>query len=100
MRKKNKPAYKKTKPTNAPDMPILMDNPDFQIVTNTNKIRVSIAAYRIKNKVQFNFDAVSYHLEVSTPARGMSMNKPMFNVYNVFSILSKKASTTIQSKVK
>lgn len=71
-------------------MPMYMDSPGFPVVTAGNKIRVSVPAYRIKNKVQFNYDAVTCYLEVSAPEGGMSMDKPMLGVYNVFSILSKK----------
>ncbi|MDE5492544.1 hypothetical protein [Elizabethkingia meningoseptica] len=88
--KEYKPADKITKPTTAPDMPMYMDSPGFPVVTAGNKIRVSVPAYRIKNKVQFNYDAVTCYLEVSAPEGGMSMDKPMLGVYNVFSILSKK----------
>jgi hypothetical protein len=90
--KEYKPADKITKPTTAPDMPMYMDSPGFPVVTEGTKIRVSVPAYRIKNKVKFNFDAVTCYLEVSAPENGMSMDKPMLGVYNVFSILSKNLS--------
>lgn len=96
--KEYKPADKVTKPATAPDMPMFMDSPGFPVVTDANKIRVSVPAFRIKNKVQFNYDAVSCYLEVSAPAEGMSMDKPMLGVYNVFSVLSKNLSLPYKVK--
>lgn len=96
--KEHQPADNVTKPTTAPDMPMYMDSPGLPVVTQANKIRVSVPAYRIKNKVQFNYDVVTCYLEVSAPENGMSMDKPMLGVYNVFSVLSK--DLTLPYKVK
>lgn len=96
--KEHKSAEKIAKPATAPNMPMYMDSPGFPVVTDGSTIRVSVPAYRIKNKVQFNYDAVTCYLEVSAPAKGMSIEKPMLGVYNVFSILSK--NLTLPHKVK
>ncbi len=96
--KEYKAADKVTKPLTAPDMPMYMDSPGFPVVTDGHKIRVSVPAYRIKNKIQFNYDAVTCYLEVSAPESGMSMDKPMLGVYNVFSILSKNLSLPYKVK--
>ncbi|MFN7707911.1 MAG: hypothetical protein ACK5QE_04520 [Sphingobacteriia bacterium] len=85
--------HKKTdvvkKPGTAPDMPMYMDSPGFPVTTIENKIRVSVPIYRIRNQTHFSYDAVTCYLEVSAPDGGMSMEKPMLGVYNVFSVLSK-----------
>lgn len=94
--------YKKadpiTKPKTAPDMPMYMDSPGFPVVTQNNAIRVSVPAYRINNKVSFNYDAVACYLQVSAPEGGMSMDKPMLGVYNVYSVLSKNLSLPYKVK--
>lgn len=94
--------YKKAdvvrKPKTAPDMPMYMDSPGFPVVTNGNTISVSVPAYRVKNNVQFNYDAVTCYLEVSAPGGGMSMEKPMLGVYTVFSVLSKNLSLPYKVK--
>lgn len=87
--KEYKKAENVVKPKTAPEMPMYMDSPGFPVVTEGNTIRVTVPVYRIKNKVAFNYDAVSCYLEVSAPEGGMSMDKPMLGVYNVFTVLSK-----------
>ena len=52
----------------------------------------------MNNKVDFNYDAVSCYMQVSAPADGMSMDKPMLGVVNVYSVLSGKL--TLPYKVK
>lgn len=96
--KEYQPADNVTKPATAPDMPMYMDSPGYPVVTEGNQIRVSVSAYRIKNKVQFNYDAVTCYLQVSVPEGGMSMDKPMLGVYNVFSVLSENLSLPYQVK--
>jgi hypothetical protein len=96
--KEHKKADATRKPKTAPDMPMFMDSPGFPVATEGSTISVSVPAYRVSNKVQFNYDAVSYYLEVSAPAGGMSMDKPMLGVYNVFSVLSKDLSLPYKVK--
>jgi hypothetical protein len=81
-------------PTTAPRMPMYMDSPGFQVVTEGNAIRVAVPVYRINNQTSFKFDAVACYMEVSAPAGGHSpdMKMPMLGVYNVFSVLSKDLS--------
>ena len=96
--KEYKKADKITKPTTAPDMPMYMDSPGYQVVTQQSAIRVSVPTYRVNNKVDFNYDAVSCYMQVSAPSDGMSMDKPMLGVINVYSVLSGKL--TLPYKVK
>lgn len=96
--KEYKKADKITKPSTAPDMPMYMDSPGYQVVTQQNAIRVSVPTYRVNNKVAFSYDAVSCYMQVSAPQSGMSMDKPMLGVYNVYSVLSGKL--TLPYKVK
>ena len=96
--KEHKKADAVTKPATAPDMPMYMDSPGYPVTTLDNAIRVSVPAYRINNKVNFSYDAVTCYLEVSAPGKDMSMDKPMLGVYNVFSILSKNLSLPYKVK--
>ena len=81
-------------PTTAPKMPMYMDSPGFQVMTEGNAIRVAVPTYRINNQTSFNFDAVACYMEVSAPAEGhgAGMTMPMLGVYNVYSVLSKDLS--------
>lgn len=85
----------KLPPTN-PGMPMYMDSPGFQVTTNKNSIKVVIPDYRINNKTDFKFDAVSAYMQVNTETK----DKPMLGVYKVYSVLSKDLSLpyTVQSK--
>lgn len=96
--KEYKKADEVKKPKTAPDMPMYMDSPGFPVVTEGNTISVSVPAYRINNKVRFKYDAVTCYLEVSAPASGMAMDKPMLGVYKVFSVLSKDLSLPFSVK--
>lgn len=89
-----------TKPKTAPAMPMFMDSPGFPVVTNGHTITVSVPAYRINNKTDFKFDALTCYLEVNAPAGDMAMNMPMLGVYTVFGVLSKDLSVpyTVQHK--
>ena len=51
-------------PTN-PGMPMYMDSPGHPVVTKGNTIRVIIPAYRVNNKTQFSFDAVTAYMQVN-----------------------------------
>lgn len=70
-------------PTN-PGMPMYMDSPGYPVITKGNSIKVVVPAYRMSNKTQFNFDAVTCYLEVnaSNPAF------PLLGVYSVYSVAS------------
>ena len=76
-------------PTN-PGMPMYMDSPGFQIITENRKIRVVVPDFRIRNNLDFTYDAVSCFMEVNT-GDGDSHGggeMPMLGVYSVFSIAS------------
>ncbi len=70
-------------PTN-PGMPMYMDSPGYSVITKGNKIRVIIPAYRMNNKTDFNFDAVTAYMEVNTSNK----RYPLLGVYNVYSVAS------------
>ena len=73
----------KLPPTN-PGMPMYMDSPGFQVITQGNEIRIVIPDYRINNQTEFSFDAVTCFMEVNTEKEHL----PMLGVYEVFSIAS------------
>lgn len=73
----------KLPPTN-PGMPMYFDSPGFPVATAGNKIRVVVPAYRINDKTQFKFDAVSVFMKVNTSDETL----PMLGVYEVYSIAS------------
>ena len=70
-------------PTN-PGMPMYMDSPGYSVVVKGNKIRVIIPAYRMNNKTNFNFDAVTAYMEVNTS----NSSFPLLGVYAVYAIAS------------
>lgn len=70
-------------PTN-PGMPMYMDSPGHPIITKGNKIRVVIPAYRMNNKTNFNFDAVTAYMQVNAS----NPDYPMLGVYAVYSVAS------------
>ena len=70
-------------PTN-PKMPMYMDSPGFPVITKGNVIKVAIPAYRMNNKTQFKFDAVTAYMQVNTS----NSSYPMLGVYKVYSIAS------------
>jgi hypothetical protein len=96
--KEHMPTENVLKPKTAPDMPMYMDSPGFQVTTSGCAIRVSIPLFRINNNTNFKFDAVTCYLEVSAPEENMTNEKPMLGVYNVFSILSRNLSLPYKVK--
>ncbi|RZJ51992.1 MAG: hypothetical protein EOO44_13190 [Flavobacterium sp.] len=77
-------------PTN-PGMAMYMDSPGFNVVTKGNSIKVIVPDFRINNKSNFKFDAVSCYMEVSTGAGGSHEGegaKPMLGVYKVYTVAS------------
>jgi hypothetical protein len=73
----------KLPPTN-PGMPMFMDSPGFQVVTQGNTIRVIVPNYRMNNQIDFKFDAVTAYMQVNTSNKQM----PMLGVYKVYSVTS------------
>ena len=70
-------------PTN-PGMPMYMDSPGFNVITQGDKITVVIPSFRMNNQTSFNFDAVTAYMEVNTE----KPNYPMLGVYAVYSVAS------------
>ncbi len=85
----------KLPPTN-PGMLMYMDSPGFQVITNQTSIKVIIPDYRMNNKTDFKFDAVSAYMQVNTEIK----DKPMLGVYKVYSVLSKDLSLPYMVKSK
>ncbi len=81
-------------PPTAPDMPMYMDSPGFQVITKGNTIRVVIPSYRINNKTDFKFDAVACYMSVNTS----DMMMPMLGVMNVYSVASGKLTLPYRVK--
>lgn len=80
-------------PKTAPEMPMYMDSPGFNLVVKGNSIKVIVPDYRINNKTNFKFDALTCYMEVNTGEGGQHTEngtKPMLGVYNVYSIASGK----------
>lgn len=96
--KEHKKAEAVNKPKTAPDMPMYMDSPGFPVITEGKSIRVCVPVYRVNNKSNFNYDALTCFLEVSAPEGGMNMDKPMLGVYDVYSVLSKDLSLPFKVK--
>jgi len=97
--KEHKKAATVKKPKTAPAMPMYMDSPGFPVVAQGNSITVSVPAFRVNNKVSFNFDAVACYMQVSAPSTEMGeMDKPMLGVYTVYSVLSKNLSLPFKVK--
>ncbi len=84
-------------PKTAPNMPMYMDSPGFNIIAKGNSIKVVVPNYRINNKIDFKFDAVTCFMEVNTGdgktevgTHNESNEKPMLGVYKVYSVASGK----------
>lgn len=70
-------------PTN-PKMPMYMDSPGFQVITDGSFIRVVVPMYRMNNQADFNYDGVAAYMQVNTS----DSNLPMLGVYEVYSVAS------------
>jgi hypothetical protein len=72
-------------------MPMYMDSPGFNVTTKGNSIKVVVPDYRINNKTDFKFDAVTCFMEVNTgegDTHTVGGAKPMLGVYKVYSVAS------------
>jgi glutaredoxin len=88
-------------PKTNPGMPMYMDSPGFQVVTEGNAIRVVVPDYRVRFKTDFKYDAVGAFMQVFTGEGGEHAaggKMPMLGVYKVYSILSKDLSLPYQVK--
>jgi hypothetical protein len=80
-------------PKTNPGMPMYMDSPGFQVITEGNAIRVVVPDYRVRFKTSFKYDAVAAYMQIDTgggKAHTAVGNMPMLGVYKVYSVLSKK----------
>ena len=80
-------------PTN-PGMPMYMDSPGFQVITDGKVIRVVVPNYRINNRTDFSYDGVAAYMQVNTS----NTEKPMLGVYEVYSVASGNLSLPYQVK--
>ena len=87
-------------PKTAPNMPMYMDSPGFQVITNGNAIKVVVPDYRINNKIDFAYDGVAAFMQVNTGGEGEhgSGDKPMLGVYKVYSVASGNLSLPYKVK--
>jgi len=80
-------------PTN-PGMPMYMDSPGYPVTPVKKTITVVVPDYRINNRADFNYDAVTAFMKVNTS----NSELPMLGVYEVFSIASGDLSLPYQIK--
>ena len=78
-------------PTN-PGMPMYMDSPGYPVLTKEHSIKVIVPGYRIKNKTNFKFDAVTVYMEVNPSNQAF----PLLGVYKVYSVASGDLSLPYQ----
>ncbi|WP_394746942.1 hypothetical protein [Spongiimicrobium salis] len=69
-----------------PGMPMYMDSPGYNIVTQGNAIKVVVPKFRINNVTEFSFDGVAAYMQVNTEWK--EKNMPMLGVYAVYSVAS------------
>ena len=80
-------------PKTNPGMPMYMDSPGFQVITEGNAIRVVVPDYRVRFKTSFKYDAVGAYMQIDTGGGNSHTTgggMPMLGVYKVYSVLSKK----------
>ncbi len=91
-------------PKTAPGVPIYFDSPGYGVAATGSSIRVSIPAYRINNRTDFKFDAVSCYLEMHHSDHGSAhhgtSDKPLLGVYSVYGVLSGNLSLPYTVKKK
>lgn len=87
-------------PKTNPGMPMYMDSPGFQVITEGHSIRVVVPDYRVRFKTDFKYDAVGAYMQIATGEgeKHVSGSMPMLGVYKVYSVLSKKLSLPYRVK--
>lgn len=87
-------------PKTAPNMPMYMDSPGFNVITKGNTIKVVVPDYRINNKIDFSYDGVAAFMQVNTGGDGGhgDGDKPMLGVYKVYSVASGNLSLPYKVK--
>jgi hypothetical protein len=71
--------------TSAFNVPVYMDSPGFQVVIKNNTMKVIVPSYRINNKIDFNFNAISCYMTFNTS----DPNLPMLGIRNIYYTASK-----------
>jgi len=71
-------------PPTAPGMPIYLDSPGFNTVLDGDTLRLVVPLYRISDRIDFRFDAVTAYMQVNTSLPDV----PMLGVYKVYDVLS------------
>ena len=69
-----------------PGMPMYMDSPGYNVITQGNTIKVVVPKFRINNVADFSFDGVTAYMQVNT--KWKEENLPMLGVYDVYSVAS------------
>lgn len=87
-------------PKTAPNMPMYMDSPGFNVITKGNTIKVVVPDYRINNRIDFSYDGVAAFMQVNTGGDGGhgGGDKPMLGVYKVYSVASGNLSLPYKVK--
>jgi len=83
-----------TLPPTHPGMAMYLDSPGFNIVTDGNALRIVVPAYRMSNKTDFRFDAVTAYMEVNTS----DDSRPMLGVYKVYDVASGDLSLPFETQ--
>jgi len=75
-------------PPTAPGMPMYLDSPGFQVVLRDGLLKIIVPLFRMSNRTDFQFDAVSAYMRVNTS----QPDAPMLGVFKVYSVLSSDLS--------
>jgi hypothetical protein len=80
-------------PKTAPGLPFFFDSPGFNVVKSGNAIRVMVPSFRMNNKADFKYDALSCYMQMSHNAdHHHSDSQPLLGVYNIYGVLSGNVS--------
>jgi hypothetical protein len=93
----NKDDQKITLPkTAALNLPVYMDSPGFQVVIKDHTIKVVIPSYRVNNRIDFNFNAMTCYMtyNVSDP------NLPLLGIRNIYYTAADSDKTALPYSVK
>lgn len=80
-------------PTN-PGMNLYLDSPGYAVKTKNNSIKTVVPNYRINNKTNFSYDAITAFMKVNTSQE----NLPVLGVYEVYNIASGDLSLPYEVK--
>ncbi len=84
----------KVLPPTHPGMPMFMDSPGFAVHHQEQTLKVLVPLQRVSGKREFQFDAVTAYMRVSTDPK-----QAMLGVYQVYKVLSGDLSLPYQVKL-